>query len=80
MADVPDAKRSALRRLGPFKNFYEKVYPFSLAAVRCYGEQDDVVCVPSLEEHRDFDAEVRSPVQTLGWRLPSPAIQWSITE
>lgn len=54
------AKRSALLHLGPFKRFYEEVYPLSLFAVRRYGEQDDVVCVPNKDEGRDFDAEVRA--------------------
>jgi hypothetical protein len=43
-----------------FKRFYEEVYPFSLFAVRRYGEQDDVVCVPNRDGARDFDAEVRA--------------------
>lgn len=39
---------------------YEEIYPFSLFAVRRYGEQDDVVCVPNRDEGRDFDADVRA--------------------
>lgn len=60
IANVPEAKQSALLHLGPFKRFYEEVYPLSLFAVRRYGEQDDVVCVPNKDEGRDFDAEVRT--------------------
>jgi hypothetical protein len=51
--------------LGPFKRFYEEVYPFSVFVVHRYGERDDVECVPSLEEHRDFDAEVRDSGRTV---------------
>lgn len=53
---MAEAKRSGP---GAFKKFYEEVYPFSLFAVRRYGEQDDVVCVPNMDE-KDFDAEVRA--------------------
>jgi len=59
VAKVREAKRPGLLRLGPFKKFYEEVYPFSLFAVRRYGERDDVLCVPSRDEGRDFDGEVR---------------------
>lgn len=69
IAKVPEAKRSALLHLGPFKRFYEEVYPLSLFAVRRYGEQDDVVCVPNRDEGRDFAWSTVSSLSTGRCRL-----------
>jgi hypothetical protein len=51
---TPEAKQ-----LGLFKKFYEEVYPFSLFAVRRYGERDDVECVPNMDDSSNFDSVVR---------------------
>jgi hypothetical protein len=65
ISDVPETKRPALLHHGPFKKFYEEIYPFSIFATRRYGDRDDVLCVPNLDEQRDFDAEVRNPSGTV---------------
>jgi hypothetical protein len=57
---LPKAEQPAVLNLGPVKAFYEQVYPFSLFAMRRYGQRDDVVCVPNLDTRRDFDAEVHA--------------------
>jgi hypothetical protein len=57
---LPRAKRPTVLNLGPVKTFYDEVYPFSLFAMRRYGERDDVVCVPNIDTRRDFDAEVHA--------------------
>jgi hypothetical protein len=65
IAKVPEAKRAALLHHGPFKKFYEEIFPFSIFAIRCYGDRNDVLCVPNRDEQRDFDAEVRDPLRRL---------------
>lgn len=59
--DAISAATRAAKRPGLFKKFYEELYPFSLFAVRCYGERDDVLCVPNDDESKDYDARILGP-------------------
>src|SRR5262245_54661687 len=59
--DPISAATRAAKRPGLFKKFYEELYPFSLFAVRCYGDRDDVICVPNDDETRDYDARILGP-------------------
>lgn len=65
IARAPGAKRSALLHRGPFKEFYEEIFAFSIFAMRSYGHRDDVLCVPNRDEGLDFDTEVRDSSRTL---------------
>jgi len=61
IANVKEAKRAALLHFGLFKKFYEEIFPFSLLVSRVYGNCTDVLCLPNLDETKDFDAEVKEP-------------------
>lgn len=55
--DCPEAKEWALLRKGPFKKFYEEVYPLSLFATHLYSGRSDIQVIPNLN-NRDFDATI----------------------
>jgi len=54
-ASHEEAKEWVLLHKGPFKKFYEEVYPLSLFATHLYAGRSDIQCIPNLD-YRDFDA------------------------
>lgn len=57
----PAAKRPALLHQGPFKRFYEEMYPFALFVRHLYEDRDDVLCSLNsiTSSDRDYDAVIR---------------------
>jgi len=68
-AQIAELRKPVLRHEGLFKWFHEEIYPFSLFAVRRYGDRDDILCVPKLDRTSDVDAEIRGPSRTINIQI-----------
>jgi len=57
----PAAERPALLHRGPFKRFYEEMFPFVHFARHLYQDRDDVTCFlnSTSSSDRDYDAVIR---------------------
>lgn len=58
IAEVEEAREPALMHLGPFKKFYEEIYPLNLFVKHRYSGREDILVTPN-PDNRSFDAVVR---------------------
>ncbi|MDO8476646.1 MAG: hypothetical protein Q7W02_10750 [Candidatus Rokubacteria bacterium] len=58
IAEVADARKPALMHQGPFKKFYEEIYPLNLFVKHRYSGREDILVTPN-PDNRSFDAVVR---------------------
>lgn len=70
-AQIPALRKPVLLHQGLFKWFFEEIYPFSLFAVRRYGDRLDVLCTPKRNQSRDIDAEISEPSRTIHVEITS---------
>jgi len=53
-----EAKEWVLLHKGPFKKFYEEVYPLSVLAIHLFEGRSYIQCIPNLDNRDDFDAVI----------------------
>jgi hypothetical protein len=58
IAKVEEARESALMHQGPFKKFYEEIFPLNLFVKHRYSDREAILVTPNLD-NRPFDAVVR---------------------